>query len=287
MNTLTTEQANKLIAVLETETKAEPLTLRKLIGDMLLFAEAQDVLTDLAKAAIEARAMLIENFKRAPKEWTWDKVKDEVKTLVDAAPIKDKVGALGALKTAFEYKILPVTLNADRLRKLKSWTDWTGKPVANSYGKVHTKPGAGQKSQTITNAIVPPAAPTPIANAIAGQIMDKPVVPDAVVVQNVDKPIPPVVTLPPAQKPATAQKPAGASAVPPSEVKPLTANVNGTDDLTPFEHWNGLFDQFMRHGVTAHYVKALGHVLKVDPNTLALAMGQARKDLTEQAAKLK
>jgi hypothetical protein len=283
------DEANKIIDTLEATTP-KPLTLKKLIGDMLLFAESQDVMTELARAAIEARAMLINNFKQAPAEWTWDKVKGEVKELIEASPIKDKTGALGAMKTCFEYRILPVTLNADRLRKLKSWSSWEGKPIANTYGKVHTKPGAGQKAKVeppaqpnlpdastivpaaLANAIVPPAAQTPVANAIAGQRVDKP-----------------VTVLPAAQKPATVQKPAGASAVPLSEVKPLTANVNGTDpdELSPFEHWGVMFDQFMRHGVTAHYVKALGHVLNVKPDALALAMGQARKDLMTQAEKLK
>jgi hypothetical protein len=254
MTALNKQETEKLVAVLEKEVT---VTLAGVVNNMLEYASNSDVVVEAQAKAIAARANLVKGLKQL-KETSWKKVSTEVKEVIEASSIKDKVGALGALKTAFEYRILPNTLNADRLRKAATWTSFEGKTVPNTYGKVHTKPGAGQKASVIN------AAPQPA-----------PVVPTGT------KPDASVPTAPAKMvnaKPTEDEKP---------DVVRETVSHEIAPDLTPFEHWKILFDQFMGHGVTTHYTVGLAKILNIPAPVLAKAIGQAKADLMAKAKTLK
>lgn len=84
----------------------------------------------------ELRKAIVPVFK-ALDGIAWAKLKKDIKTAIEEAGIKDVDGLLGVLKTAHEYKIMPTQQNADRLRKAKTWVNWNGVVVPNTYKSVH------------------------------------------------------------------------------------------------------------------------------------------------------
>ena len=109
---------------------------------------------------------IIADFVRANKDADWKKLQKPIKAAVEALSIglvSDKVGLLGTIKTCVEYGIMPTTLNADRLRKAKTWTTLDGKIVPNGYEKKH----APKVETTTAPATTAPATTAPATTAPA------------------------------------------------------------------------------------------------------------------------
>lgn len=121
------------------------------IRAIVAYAEASSVIERATQTRTESRKIVAE-FVRDAHGKEWKKISKPVKAAIDGLTVgivADKVGLLGVIKTCCEYGIMPTTLNADRLRKAKTWTDLNGKIIPNGYGKVHTKSGAGQKAPKV------------------------------------------------------------------------------------------------------------------------------------------
>ena len=64
------------------------------------------------------------------------------------------------------------------------------------------------------------------------------------------------------------------------------ANVNGTDTLSQFEHYEILAKQFMEHGLHKTFIDRLAGVICIKPEVLALAFRTVSKDMIEQGKAL-
>ena len=116
---------------------------------------------DLISKNGELRKAIVPVFKSLSAH-KWSAIKGDIKTAIEEAQIKDAVGLLGVLKTAFEYQILPTQANADRLRKAEKWTNWAGIVVPNTYQKVHAeKEAPAQVAEAPVVAQSVPATATP------------------------------------------------------------------------------------------------------------------------------
>lgn len=64
------------------------------------------------------------------------------------------------------------------------------------------------------------------------------------------------------------------------------ANVNGTETLSQFEHYEILAKQFMEHGLHTAFIDRLAGVICIKPEVLALAFRTVSKDMIEQGKAL-
>jgi len=113
--------------------------LNAVVLGFVAYGTAEETIERLQARKTENRK-IIADFVRANKDADWKKLQKPIKAAVEALSIglvSDKVGLLGTIKTCIEYGIMPTTLNADRLRKAKTWTTLDGKIVPNGYEKKH------------------------------------------------------------------------------------------------------------------------------------------------------
>jgi nitrogen fixation protein FixH len=181
----------------------------------------------------------------------WNAIKADIKNAIIEAEIKDVDGLLGVLRTSFEYKILPTQANADRLRKAEKWVNWLGIVVPNTYKAVQTKPVEAEATKPDMTKTIE-AVKTAIQTASA---------------------------------PSTET----ASAVKATEKKGEIDRPNvsaSSDSLTTSEHWDTLYAQFMKHGMTAFYIKALAGALNTDESALFKTMTAVHNDIMAQAQKI-
>lgn len=176
----------------------------------------------------------------------WGEIKADIKNAIVEAEIADVDGLLGVLRTSFEYKILPTQANADRLRKAEKWVNWLGIVVPNTYKAVQVKKEEPQPKPDMTKTIE--AVTTAIQTATA--------------------------TAPSAPK---ASEKKGEIARP---------NVTASDTLTTSEYWDTLYGQFVKHGMTAFYIKALAGALNVTESSLFKTMTTVHDDIMAQAKKI-
>ena len=105
------------------------------IRAIVAYAEASSIIERATQSRTESRKLVAE-FVRDAQGKEWKKISKSVKAAIDGLTVgivADKVGLLGVIKTCCEYGIMPTTLNADRLRKAKTWTDLNGKIIPNGY----------------------------------------------------------------------------------------------------------------------------------------------------------
>ena len=226
------------------------------IRAIVAYAEASSVIERATQTRTESRKLVAE-FVRDAHGKEWKKISKSVKAAIDGLTVgivADKVGLLGVIKTCCEYGIMPTTLNADRLRKAKTWTTIDGKIVPNGYGKVHTKEGAGQKAKPVESA-------TP---------------------QTVSAPIAPIVQTPttaPAQTPlkAVSVKP-GTPQKGSETTHPLTSNVSSSDaPISPREHCGILLDQlFKNDAFRSEFAPILAMCLDSNAATVTRCLVEAR-----------
>lgn len=224
--------------------------------------ELKDEQAGLVNANGELRKLIVPFFK-ANQDKKWSELSKGIKAAIVKAGVKDVAGLLGVLRTSFEYKVLPTQQNADRFRKLETWVGWNGMVIPNTYGKVHTKEGAGKKA----------SAPTvPASLTITAQTTDKAV--DKFV--NATTPSTPTPT--PAVKAATPQKDTSKGEIP-------RANVSNSDaPIHPIEHCSLLLDQLTKNEAFREiYAPILALMLDVEKSTLTRCIVQARDEMVRGA----
>lgn len=224
------------------------------IRGVVTYASSSETIERAQSARFESRKV-VADFVRMAHDQQWKTISKPIKAAIDSLAVgivADKVGLLGVIKTCCEYSIMPTTLNADRLRKAKTWTTLEGKVIPNGYGKVHTKPGAGQKAPAQLDASK--TVPAPATTAPAAQTQTTPKAPSA--------------------KPATAQKAE-------DKVHPLTSNVSSTDaPLSAREHFKVLFNQMLKNETfREEYTSILALMLDVEKATLTRCMVQAADEI--------
>jgi len=194
--------------------------LNAVVLGFVAYGTAEETIERLQTRKTESRK-IIADFVRANKDADWKKLQKPIKAAVEALSIglvSDKVGLLGTIKTCVEYGIMPTTLNADRLRKAKTWTTLDGKIVPNGYEKKHapkveaaTPPATKLEAfQKAVDSLIPPET-----------TQDKPIAASA--------------------KPVVTQK---------AQVKGEVArpNVSSSDEpLSPREHCAILLDQLFKN----------------------------------------
>ena len=250
MTTKTTKTAKTEKAVIHAETA-------EFISQALAYQKSAEV-RDTAMALLEDARNSMNGFRKSmvpfmqkhrTEDWAtgWKKLSPIIKEELSKMEGTDAVGWLGVFKTCFQYKVMPIRSNADRMRKAKSWINWAGVTVQNTYGKVHAK------AETPKTNEPPKAAP----KASAQQSTAKVEPPKASAQQSTPKAEP-----------------------------PKTVNVAADDAMTPFDVWNQYFDRFMEHGVTHHYLGKLAGLMNVQPIELQVAMIKAKADLNADAERL-
>jgi hypothetical protein len=191
-----------------------------IVRGFVAYAESSETIERAQSIRFESRK-IVADFVRANHDKEWKKIQKPIKAAIDGIAIglvKDKVGLLGVVKTCIDYGIMPTTLNADRLRKAKTWTDLNGKIIPNGYNKVHAeKPEATAPTATATMATMATATTAPTATATTAT----PAAP---------------------AKPVAAQKDAVKGEVPRS-------NVSGDSEppISPREHCGILLDQLFKN----------------------------------------
>lgn len=225
------------------------------VRGIVTYAASQETIDRAMETRFESRKV-VADFVREMHGKQWKTISKPIKAAIDSLAVgivADKVGLLGVIKTCCEYSIMPTTLNADRLRKAKTWTTLEGKVIPNGYGKVHTKPGAGQKASAQLDAskTVPTTAPTPAA-PIQPQTPSKAPSVSATTPQKVNEP-----------------------------VHPLTSNVSSSDaPLTSREHFKVLFNQMLKNETfREEYASILALMLDVEKSTLTRCMVQAADEV--------
>ena len=136
------------------------------VRGIVTYAASNETIERATQARFESRK-IVADFVRTAHGMEWKKIQKPIKAAIESLAVgivADKNGLLGVIKTCCEYGIMPTTLNADRLRKAKTWTDLNGKIIPNGYGKVHTKSGAGQKATA-----TPTATPTTTGSKAASK----------------------------------------------------------------------------------------------------------------------
>jgi hypothetical protein len=218
------------------------------------YADTIKGISDLQAKQTAYKDAMIPFFK-AHENDDWKTLGPIVKEALIKAEMADVTSKYGALKTCFEQKILPTDSHADRLRKAKTWISWTGKTVPNTYTAKHVDAKA---NLPIPNMIKTSEA----VNRAAIEALEK-----STAVIEAGKEI---------------------SAVKASEKKGEIArpNVTASDSLTTSEHWDTLYAQFMKHGMTAFYIKALAGALATDESALFKTMTTVHNDLMTQAQKI-
>ncbi len=219
------------------------------VKNALGYADAQQAMADLKTKSDDcAHAML--PFLKANAKEDWKILGKAIKEALIALNIPDINGKLGAFKTCFEKQIMPTQVNADRLRKAETWISWTGKTIPNSYTAKHADAKANQPKPDMTKTI----------EAVK-----------AVIQSQIDGPHQFV----PSAPKATEKK--GEIARP---------NVTASDTLTTSEYWDTLYGQFIKHGMTAFYIKALAGALNTTESALFKTMSTVHDDIMAQAQKI-
>jgi len=210
------------------------------------YADTIKGITDLQTKQTAYKDAMIPFFK-AHENDDWKTLGPIVKDALIKAEMADVTSKHGALKTCFEQKILPTDSHADRLRKAKTWISWTGKTVPNTYTAKHVDAKANQPAEA------PKPDMTKTIEAVA------------------------------AMQTATASTPKA------SEKKGEIARPNVTassDSITTSEYWDTLYGQFIKHGMTAFYIKALAGALNTDESALFKTMTTVHDDIMAQAMKI-
>lgn len=226
------------------------------VRGIVTYAASNETIERATQARFESRK-IVADFVRTAHGMEWKTIQKPIKSAIDSLAVgivADKVGLLGVIKTCVEYGIMPTTLNADRLRKAKTWTDLNGKIIPNGYGKVHTKEGAGKKA--------------------------KPAELDGL--KTVSAPIAPIVqtqTTAPAQTPSKvpSAKPV-ATQKQPETIHPLTSNVSSSDaPISPREHCGILLDQlFKNESFRGEFAPILAMCLDSNVATVTRCLVEAR-----------
>lgn len=225
------------------------------IRAIVAYAEASSVIERATQTRTESRKLVAE-FVRDAHGKQWKSISKSVKSAIDGLTVgivADKVGLLGVIKTCVEFGIMPTTLNADRLRKAKTWTTIDGKIIPNGYNKVHTKEGAGQKAKPVeldaSNIQTVPASPT------QATVIAQPQTPPKV----------------PSVKPTTAQKTD-------DKVHPLTSNISSSDaPISPREHCVILLEQlFKNEAFRGEFAPILAMCLDNNVATVTRCLVEAR-----------
>ena len=137
-----------------------------IVRGFVAYAESSETIERAQSVRFESRK-IVADFVRANHDKEWKKIQKPIKVAIDGIAVglvKDKVGLLGVVKTCIAYGIMPTTLNADRLRKAKTWTDLNGKIIPNGYEKKHAEKPATAAPTTPTTPATPEAAPAkPVA----------------------------------------------------------------------------------------------------------------------------
>lgn len=193
----------------------------------------------------ELRKSIVPVFKSLSAH-KWSAIKADIKTAIEEAKISDIDGLLGVLKTAFEYKILPTQANADRLRKAKTWVNWSGIVIPNTYKKVHAEKAPEP---------APATEPTAQANVTA----------------------PTAQTIPASATPAVQPKPSVSGA-------PATVSVNvSAPDMSPNDLWVQACTQFMNFKLTAIAFESIEKKHGLEAGTILKELVETRRVVTEQS----
>ena len=209
----------------------------------------KDEQAELVSKNGELRKAIVPVFKSLSAH-KWSAIKADIKSAIVEAEIADVDGLLGVLRTSFEYKILPTQANADRLRKAEKWVNWLGIVVPNTYKAVQVKKEEPQPTPDMSKTI------EAVTNAI---------------------------------QTATASTPSAPSAPKATEKKGEIARPNVTatsDSITTSEYWDTLYGQFVKHGMTAFYIKALAGALNTTESALFKTMTTVHDDIMAQAKKI-
>lgn len=264
------------------------------IRGVVTYASSSETIERAQSARFESRKVVVD-FVRMAHDQQWKTISKPIKAAIDSLAVgivADKVGLLGVIKTCCEYSIMPTTLNADRLRKAKTWTTLEGKTVPNSYGKVHTKSGAGKKAPAQLDASKTATAATPTdadekkANAIIAAIerqIDREddekmkqigAVGNALALATMQRGAGQTAPKAPSVSATTAQKAS-------EPVHPLTSNVSSTDaPLSAREHFKVLFNQMSKNETfRGEYCDILALMLDVEKSTLTRCMVQAADEV--------
>lgn len=223
------------------------------IRGVVTYASSSETIERAQSARFESRKV-VADFVRMAHDQQWKTISKPIKAAIDSLAVgivADKVGLLGVIKTCCEYSIMPTTLNADRLRKAKTWTTLEGKVIPNGYGKVHKKEGAGKKATA-------PTATAPATTAPAPTTQTQPQTPSKAV----------------SAKPATPQKAD-------DKVHPLTSNVSSSDTpISPREHFKVIFNQLTKNeAFREEYCSILALMLDIEKSTLTRCMVQAADEV--------
>ena len=213
------------------------------------YADTIKGISDLQDKQSAYKDALIPFFK-AHENDEWKTLGPIVEEALIKAEMTDIVSKKGALKTCFEKKIMPTDTHADRLRKAKTWISWTGKTIPNSYTAKHVDAKANQPQ--------PKPDMTKTIEAVA------------------------------AMQTATASTPSTPKATPAAQKGEIARpNVTASSDsITTSEYWNTLYGQFVKHGMTAFYIKALAGALNTTESALFKTMTTVHDDIMAQAQKI-
>ena len=249
------------------------------IRAIVAYAEASSAIERATQTRTESRKLVAE-FVRDAHGKEWKKISKSIKAAIDGLTVgivADKVGLLGVIKTCCEYGIMPTTLNADRLRKAKTWTGINGKIIPNGYGKVHTKEGAGQKAPKVEE----PATNAPdeeaekqvdvLVDTIEKQIQKEGAkklnaIGNALALATMETP-----SKTPYVKPVTPQKQT-------ETTHPLASNVSSADaPISPREHCGILLDQlFKNEAFRSEFAPILAMCLDSNVATVTRCLVEAR-----------
>ena len=177
MTTKTTKTAKTEKAVIHAETA-------EFISQALAYQKSAEV-RDTAMALLEDARNSMNGFRKSmvpfmqkhrTDDWAtgWKKLSPVIKEELSKMEGTDAVGWLGVFKTCFQYKVMPIRSNADRMRKAKSWINWAGVTVQNTYGKVHAKaetPKTNEPPKASAQQSTPKAEPPKTVNVAADDAM--------------------------------------------------------------------------------------------------------------------
>ena len=178
MTTKTTKTAKTEKAVIHAETA-------EFISQALAYQKSAEV-RDTAMALLEDARNSMNGFRKSmvpfmqkhrTEDWAtgWKKLSPIIKEELSKMEGTDAVGWLGVFKTCFQYKVMPIRSNADRMRKAKSWINWAGVTVQNTYGKVHAKaetPKTNEPPKTVNVAADDAMTPFDVWNQYFDRFME-------------------------------------------------------------------------------------------------------------------
>lgn len=226
------------------------------IRGIVTYAASSETIERATQARFGSRKSVAE-FVRTAHGMEWKKIQKPIKSAIDSLAVgivSDKNGLLGVIKTCCEYGIMPTTLNADRLRKAKTWTDLNGKIIPNGYGKVHTKEGAGQKAKPLESASVQTdSAPSSTT------------IPETIIVPPQTAPKVPSVKATTPQKTET-------------PIHPISSNVSSSEEpISAREHCGILLDQlFKNDAFRSEFAPILAMCLDSNVATVTRCLVEAR-----------